>query len=197
MPPVERGQVLVRTRLAAICGSDLHKVFGETGPEQFPCPPGYPGHEGVGEVIESRTDAHRPGDLVLTTPTGPWSAAFADYQAVAAEFVVPLPDGLELEASLMAQQLGTVIFALKRFWSGPPGETATVIGAGTAGLHFAQLLKLAGFARVIVADLCPHRLAAARRLGADATVLAPGESVVEATMDLTAGRVAELVVEAA
>jgi L-iditol 2-dehydrogenase len=110
---------------------------------------------------------------------------------------VPVPTDVDLSALLMAQQLGTVIFALKQFWPEAPGETATVIGAGTAGLHFTQLLVRAGFGRVIVADRFPHRLAAARALGAGVTVLAPGESVVEATMDVTGGRGADLVVEAA
>jgi L-iditol 2-dehydrogenase len=196
-PAPEPGGVLVRTRLAAICGSDLHHVYGRFGPEEYPRPPGSPGHEGIGEVVESRSPRHRAGDLVLTTPRPGQAYAFADRQAVPATQVVPVPAGADLATMLMAQQLGTVIYALKRFWPGAPGETATVLGAGTAGLHFTQLLKRAGFARVVVADLFRHRLEAARALGADVTVLAPGESVVDATLDLTGGRGADLVVEAA
>src|SRR5258708_3463680 len=97
-------------------------------------------------------------------------------QVVVDRFPAPALEPGHAEALLMAQQLGTVIFALARFWSGPPGETATVIGAGSAGLHFAQLLRRAGFAHVVVADLHAHRLEAARAIGADVTVLAPRES---------------------
>ncbi|HEY7199201.1 MAG TPA: zinc-binding dehydrogenase [Candidatus Dormibacteraeota bacterium] len=197
VPPLMPGEVLIGTRLAAICGSDLHIVYRGHGPGEFPGPPGYPGHESVGEVLESRSDRYRPGDVVLALPAGPAGRSFAERQAVSEEQLVPLAAGADLEAMLMAQQLGTAIFSLKRFWPGPPGETATVIGAGAAGLHFTQLLARAGFGRVIVADRHPHRLAAARALGAAATVLAPGESVVEATLDLTGGRGADLVVEAA
>jgi L-iditol 2-dehydrogenase len=196
-PSPEPGEVLVRTRLAAICGSDLHRVYGDLGFDDFPLPPGLPGHEGIGEVVESRSPRYQPGDLVLTTPIPGRSRGFADLQALPDTQVVPVPGGVDLATLLMAQQLGTVIYAIKRFWPGPPGETATVIGAGTAGLHFTHLLKRAGFGRVVVADLFPHRLEAARALGADVTVLAPSESVVDATMDLTGGRGAELVVEAA
>jgi len=196
VPPLEPGQVLVRTRLAAICGSDVKVVFGAIGPDRFPCPPGYPGHEAIGDVLESRSPEHRPGDLVLTTPRPGTSRAFAERQVVPATQVVPVPPTSDLATMLMAQQLGTVLYALKHFWTGPPGETATVIGAGTAGLHFTQLLKGAGFGRVVVGDLHPHRLEAARTLGADVAVVARGESVVEATMDVTGGRGADLVVEA-
>jgi ABC-type multidrug transport system fused ATPase/permease subunit len=52
-PPGE-GEVTVRTRLASICGSDVHTVFPASGRvEGLPRPPGFPGHEAVGEVVES------------------------------------------------------------------------------------------------------------------------------------------------
>ena len=197
VPAPQPGEVLLRTLQASICGSDVHVVFAGRDGDEFPHPPGSPGHESVGEVLESRSERHGPGDLVLATPVPRTSRAFADLQAVPDTFLVPLPAGVHVETALMAQQLGTVIFAMKRFWSGPPGETATVIGAGSAGLHFTQLLRRAGFGRIVVADAHAHRLAAARALGADVTVHAPAESVVEATMDLTGGRGADLVVEAA
>ena len=196
VPPLGPGEVALRTLQASICGSDVHTVFGRDH-EEFPHPPGFPGHESVGEVLESRSDRFAPGDLVLAAPLPSGSRAYADRQAVSEESLVPLPAGADLEAALMAQQLGTVIFALKRFWPGPPAETAVVIGAGSAGLHFTQLLRRAGFGRIVVSDRHAHRLEAARALGADVTVLAPEESVVDAVLDLTAGGGADLVVEAA
>jgi L-iditol 2-dehydrogenase len=206
-PEPEPGDVLVRNLAAAICGSDLHLAFGSWGPDEWPLPPGVPGHEGIGEVLESRSERYRPGDRVLTTPIPGHARGFAELQAVPGAQVVPVPADVDVATMLMAQQLGTVIYALKRFWPRAggagdglleaPGETATVLGAGTAGIHFTQLLKRAGFGRVVVSDLFPHRLAAARAAGADVTVLAPGESAVDATMDLTGGRGADLVVEAA
>ena len=48
--PPQDGDLLVRTHYASICGSDLHIVNHgvETDPALWA--PGYPGHEGVGEV---------------------------------------------------------------------------------------------------------------------------------------------------
>lgn len=188
--------VLIRTRLASICGSDLHSVFGERT-SVFPCMPGYPGHESVGEVIESRSDAFAPGDWVLAVPEPDESTAFAEYQSITDGFLVSLPPGADITAMVMAQQLGTVIFALKRMWPDPPADVATVIGAGSAGLHFTQLLKQRGFGQVIVSDLSEARLRMAKELGADMTVSGSEDSVVDATMDRTQGRGADLVIEAA
>lgn len=199
VPEIADGQVLVRTRLASICGSDLKSVYSELGPAEFPCRPGFPGHEGVGDVLESRSPEFAPGDVVLTVPDRQWKATFADYQVVPAQFLVPLPPDGEAGVLIMAQQLGTVLFALGRFWpeEEPPGESAVVIGAGSAGLYFTRLLKRRGFRRVIVADPDPDRLELASQLGADAAVPAGDESVVETTMDLTGGTGADLAVEAA
>lgn len=191
------GEVLVRTIFASICGSDLHKVFGGTSDRPFPWPPGHPGHEGVGEVVHGRSASYAPGDLVLTAPEPYEAAAFAEYQVLTEDYLVGLPADADLRAMVLAQQLGTVIFALKRMWPGPPAETAAVIGAGPAGLCFTQLLNRRGFGTVVVADLSPARLRAARDLGADVTVPAGETSVVDAVMDLTAGHGADLVIEAA
>lgn len=198
-PEPADGQVLVRTLRASICGSDLKHVFGQVGPTSFPTRPGYPGHEGIGEVVESRAAGFAAGELVLTVPDGTCSATFADYQAIPSRFLVPLPRDGAPERLLMAQQLGTVIYALERFWPRAldPAECATVIGAGSAGLYFVQLLKRRGFQRVIVSDRDPGRLELARRMGADVVVAAGEASVIDATLDLTAGRGAGLVVEAA
>src|SRR5690606_19951283 len=66
--PLREGDLLVRSRYASVCGSDLHIAYDgiETAPELWV--PGYPGHEGVGEVLESRSPGFTPGDLVLCVP---------------------------------------------------------------------------------------------------------------------------------
>ena len=198
VPALGAGQVLLRSIGAAICGSDLHRIFADGDSYSEPAPPGHPGHEGIGRVIESRSSAFRSGELVLAVPDHLCAGTFADYQVVPDQFLIGVPEGIDPMRMLMAQQLGTVIYALKRFWpAGMEGETATVVGAGSAGLHFVHLLKRAGVSRVIACDLEAGRLAVARELGADVTVHAPAESVIDATLALTGGVGADLVVEAA
>jgi L-iditol 2-dehydrogenase len=197
VPKPDAGQVLVRMRRASICGSDVHVVYDGFLPDEMPGRPGYPGHEGVGEVVESRSADFGPGDAVLTVPVPTEAGCFAEYQVVAAGSLVKLPAGFEPERLLMAQQLGTTIYATRRFWPAEPGRVAAVIGAGSAGLFFLQLLRRKGFEKLVVADLEPARLEIARELGADVVVHAPQEDVVDACRQLTDGEGADLVVEAA
>ena len=207
VPDLAPGQVLVRMLRASICGSDLHVIYD--GFHGVLGKPGYPGHEGLGEVRESRSDRFRPGDLVLTVPVGIDGTCFADHQAVGEEFLVPLPKDGDVDRLLMAQQLGTTIYATRKFWPQTPGggtppglermepRVATVIGAGSAGLFFLQQVKRLGFEHVIVSDLNQQRLQVAHELGADVVADGSGDAVVEATLDCSGGRGADLVIEAA
>lgn len=197
VPHLQRGQVLVRMRRASVCGSDVHTVFDGLHRQAALGQPGYPGHEGIGEVVESDAAEYSPGTTVLTVPPGWGGACFAQYQALDERFLLPLPGGGEPDRLLMAQQLGTTIYALRKFWSGEGGRTATIIGAGSAGLFFLQGLRRLGFGTVVVADLEPDRLEIARELGADATADARHESVVATTAEATGGEGADLVIEAA
>ncbi len=89
-PELKPGQVLVKMVCASLCGSDLHHVFMPLKDDSFPCPHGFPGHEGVGEVIESRAEGFAPGQAVLTVPDIGHAGCFADYQVLAANFLLPL-----------------------------------------------------------------------------------------------------------
>ncbi|HKA49494.1 MAG TPA: alcohol dehydrogenase catalytic domain-containing protein [Candidatus Dormibacteraeota bacterium] len=75
-------QALIRMRRASICGSDVHVVFDGFEPDQLPAAPGYPGHEGVGEVVDTRSDAFAAGDRVLTVPVPARAGCFAEFQVV-------------------------------------------------------------------------------------------------------------------
>jgi L-iditol 2-dehydrogenase len=198
--PVEQlrdGDLLVRSRYASICGSDLHVVNHGVDTEPDLWAAGYPGHEGVGEVVESRATGFAPGDQVLVAPPGPEARCFAEYQRVRATSVVKLEGPLPpIEQVLMAQQLGTVIYAARQHPWDVAGRTVAVLGQGSAGLFWAWSLKRAGAARVIVADRSPSRLAASAGFGADLMVDARTEDFTEAVMDLTSGEGADAVVEA-
>ncbi len=200
-PEPAPGQVLIKTICASLCGSDLHHVFLPLGDDSFPCPHGYPGHEGVGEVAESRAEGFVPGQVVLTVPDIDHAGGFADYQVLGPEFLLPLDSTLAArgasEQLVLAQPLGTVIFALKRFMPADVPETAVVLGQGSIGLFFTWMLRHRGVARVIASEPLAHRRALAKRYGAE-VVLDPGsEDAVAAVYDLTGGRGAALVIEAA
>jgi alcohol dehydrogenase len=78
-----------------------------------------------------------------------------------------------------------------------PAETVLVIGAGPIGLSVVEFAKLSG-ARVIVADVAEGRLTFVReRMGvADTVTVSTADAALGAVAALTAGRMAEVVVDA-
>ncbi|MEP9383228.1 zinc-binding dehydrogenase [Nocardioides cheoyonin] len=196
------GEVVVRMERGSICGSDVHALYDGLHNEDFLGRPGYPGHEGVGTVVESRSAAFPIGRRVLTVPMGSEGGCFAAYMLISDRYLVDLPPGGDAARLLMAQQYGTTLYAMRQIWpekgnTGVETGIVAVVGAGSAGLFFLQQLRRLGFEQIVVSDLDDHRLAVARRLGAAVCVRAPGGSVVEAVRDLSGGAGADLVIEAA
>ena len=192
--PVRDGDVLVQMHYASVCGSDLHMLYDGLHREDMVGRPGYPGHEGVGAVVESCSAGFPVGTPVLALPPGDAGGCFAELQVLDDAHLVPLPIGGALPRLLMAQQLGTAVFALKAFGRAA-GRTAVVIGAGSAGLFFLQLLAQR-FEQVLVSEPHPGRLAVAQRLGAT-PVRVPDASLADAVAAATGGAGADLVVETA
>ena len=195
VPDPEPGKVLVRTRLASICGSDLHIVYMGWNAHEFPLPHGYPGHEGLGEVVDGDGTDFAPGDLVLTAPNIWNSRTFAGYQLIEPHFLLKLPRDVPEKHLLMAQQLGTVVFGCRRLPS-LIGQTVVVVGQGSVGLFHDFMLRRLGAHRIIGIEPVPERLAAGRAMGLDEAVDVSGRRATEAVMDLTGGEGADLVIEA-
>ena len=195
VPDTEPGKVLVRTHLASICGSDLHIVYMGWNAHEFPLPHGYPGHEGLGEVVDGGGTDFAPGDLVLTAPNIWGSRTFAGYQLIDPQFLLRLPRDVPEKHLLMAQQLGTVVFGCRRLPS-LIGQTVVVVGQGSVGLFHDFMLRRLGAHRIIGIEPVPERLAAGRAMGLDDAIDVSGRRATEAVMDLTGGEGADLVVEA-
>ena len=190
------GEVLVRTRAASICGSDLHMVNTGWAMHAFPAMAGHPGHEAVGEVVESLSDKFAAGDVVLTTPHIWNSRCFADYQVVDDAHVLKLEPDVDLDTVTLAQQLGTVVYAAKRLPASLEGQTCMVVGQGSAGLFWDFTLKNLGAEKIISIEPLAWRRELGLAYGVDETIDVTGDAAVEAVRDLTGGAGADLVVEA-
>lgn len=189
------GDVLVQMQYASVCGSDLHMLYDGMHRDDQLGKAGYPGHEGVGVVVESRSARFPVGAEVLTVPPGDAGGCFAELQLVDDEHLVVLPAGGDLPRLLMAQQLGTTVFAAKKFCR-EPGTTAAVIGAGSAGLFFVQLLRARGYRQVLLSEPNAGRLSVAEGLGA-VPVEVPASSLVDEVLRATGGAGVDLAVETA
>ena len=106
-------------------------------------------------MVESRCPGFEPGDRVLTVPHFVDGRCMAEYQALPGSFCIRLSDKAPLSHLLMAQQLGTVIYALRRHQLDLIGQDVAVIGQGSAGAFFTFLLKRAGARSVLVIGQVP------------------------------------------
>ena len=195
VPEPEPGMALVKTTLASICGSDLHIAYMGWNVHEFPLPHGFPGHEGVGEVVDPGGSDLSPGDRVLTAPSIWVAKCFAGYQLIDPRYLLKLPDGVPDSHLLMAQQLGTVVFACRKL---PPllGKTVVVIGQGSVGLFHDFMLRRLGAHRIIAIEPVAARLDAAKRMGVDEAIDVTGRRATDAVLDLTGGEGADVVIEA-
>jgi len=197
IPDRRDGEVLVKTSMASICGSDLHQVCHGAGiMYPTPCPHGYPGHEAIGEIVDAGDSEFAAGTKVLCFPSVPKAECFSEYQRIDPKYLLRLPETQVTPGELlMAQQLGTVVFAMRQRPVDVVGRTVLIIGQGSAGLFWSFLLKRQGAARIIVADVVPERLAVSQAYGADVVVNAGDDDLGEVVRDLT-GPGADFVIEA-
>jgi 2-desacetyl-2-hydroxyethyl bacteriochlorophyllide A dehydrogenase len=146
------------------------------------------GYATVGRVMESGTQHPSSGDLVFVHH--PHQEVFT----VPADLPLPLPDGTEPLTGVFFANLET---ALNVVHDTPLrlGETALVFGQGVVGLLITQLLKRAGAHRVLAVEPVKRRRTLALEVGADAA-FEPGEDLRERVLEATAGRGADVAVEA-
>tara|TARA_B110000014_G_scaffold205612_1_gene156128 strand:+ start:370 stop:1290 length:921 start_codon:yes stop_codon:yes gene_type:complete len=196
MPAIAGNEVLVRTIAASICGSDLHMLDTGWAMRAFPAMPGHPGHEAMGQVVQSRSNRIAEGDIVLTTPHIWNSRCFAEYQAVDDAHVLKLSSDVDVDTITLSQQLGTVVYAAKRLPATLQGQSCVVIGQGSAGLFWDFQLKLLGAEKIFSVEPLSWRRKLGLSYGVDQAIDVTGKEAVDAVNDMTGGIGADLVIEA-
>ena len=210
-PEAGDGQILVRNKIASICGSDLPDFLHER-PMKYPRGPGVPGHENIGVVAQSRCKEYREGDEVLAIPMG--ARGFAEYFLSMPRITVRLPAGDMRDKLVVAQLLGTVIHACRKLFhpirysaneeTGPldieswrlPGVKVAILGQGGIGLLFTAMMKIMRADTIIGIDPVDYRLEASMKMGATHVINASGTDSVEQVKEVTNGAMADVVIEA-
>lgn len=216
---------IVRMRRTTICGTDLHILKGDV---PTCAPGTILGHEGTGvvESIGSAVSALRPGDDVLVScisacghcalcrrgmsshcETGGWILGH-EIDGTQAELVriphaetslYPLPNGSKSDDWVLlsdifptAYECGVLNAMVK------PGASVAIVGAGPVGLAALMTAQLYSPSQIFVLDKDPNRLAAARTLGATATVQVNGDQAASAAelRKLNAGNGVDAAIEA-
>jgi putative PIG3 family NAD(P)H quinone oxidoreductase len=170
--PQPRGnEILIRVRAAGVNRPDLKQREGA-----YPPPPGAPetlGLEVAGEVATAG-GGWRAGDEVCALLSG---GGYAQYAAVDARHVLPLPAGLDLVAAAALPETAFTVYAnLFEHGALETGETV-LIHAGNSGIGVMaiQMAKAAG-ARVIATARGPAKTAQCTALGADIAIDATAQN---------------------
>jgi L-iditol 2-dehydrogenase len=194
VPRLAQGEVLLRTRVALTCGTDV-KVFRRGYHARMIRPPAVFGHEvaGVVEEVGPGVETVAPGTAVAVANSAPcgacpycragraslcddllfWNGAYAEFARIPARVVernlLPMRPGLGFRQAALVEPLACVVRGVDDC-NVAPGQTVAVIGAGPIGMMLVRLARLRG-ASVVAAGRNAGRLRAARALGADETVV--------------------------
>ena len=193
VPPIERGELLVKVAVCGVCPTDIKKIHSGSLP-----PPRVFGHETAGTIVKlgAGVKGFRVGDRValhhhvpcrhchycrhqafaqcpqykrtgITAGFEPAGGGYAEYVRVM-PFVLPgvvkIPARNTFAEGAMLEPVNTVLKGVRRLGL-LRGDHALVIGQGPIGLLFTRLLQLQGVS-VIATDLMEPRLKLAKKWGA-------------------------------
>lgn len=217
-PVAGPGDAVVRVAATAVCHTDLSIYTGVHPGVRYPL---VLGHEAVG-VVESvgpgvrlavgtrvainpiiacgSCDCCRRGDGNLCRQAGllgrELDGSLTEHVALPERYLHPLPSKIGFEAATLIETLATVRHAQRRIRIGP-GDAVVVLGQGATGLLHTQLAKLAGASPLVAISRSAWKRDLARRMRADVTVDPSARDIVAEVLASTAGRGADVVIDAA
>lgn len=125
-------------------------------------------------------------------------SSHAQYCVVPESGAIRVPDAIPFDrACLIGCGVMTGVGALLNVAKAPVGASAVVLGCGAVGLNAVQGAQLAGCEPIIAVDIAPDKLEKAKLFGATETLNANTDDVAARVKDLTGGRGADHVIEAA
>ena len=182
-PQPAAGQVLVKIEAGGLNYIDTYHRSG-LYPVEMPCIPGMEA-AGTVEALGEGVGGVAVGDRVAYAGI---LGSYAEYAAVEADRLVPLPDSVDFETGAAAMLQGMTAHYLSHgSYALKPGDTALVhAAAGGVGLLLVQMAKRCG-ARVIGTVSTPAKEELARGAGADEIIRYTEKDFAEETMRLTDG----------
>jgi L-iditol 2-dehydrogenase len=210
VPAIGRGEALMRTRAAGICGSDLIDWYVAKKAGQVI------GHEVAGEIVEvgAGVTSFSTGDLVAPHHHAPclecgecragrfvhcsaWRSSRLDPGGMAQFVRIPagnlardtlkIPPEMSFEEASFIEPLATVVKAFRR-GRFEAGQSLLVVGLGTVGHLAARLARTRGASRIAGADRVAFRIARAKESGAGEAFDVDRETIAEGARRLSDGK---------
>ena len=195
-PAVGVGDVLVRSREAGLCRTDIEMMTGVFTDPRWVRFPVIPGHEWAGTVVEVGADVEsvHVGDRVVCegfivchrcprcrSGETHWCeriealgftrpGGYAELVAVPEGVVHRLPEHVSFDAGVLVEPASVVLRGLEKARP-QTGEAVGVIGVGTLGALAIALLRLHAPSRIVAYGVRAEELELARALGATEVVL--------------------------
>ncbi|MCY1140137.1 alcohol dehydrogenase catalytic domain-containing protein [Actinoplanes sp. Pm04-4] len=206
VPQPGPGEVLVRTAVAGVCGSDTHALAGL---HPFIELPYAPGHEvcGTVEAAGPGVTAVAVGQRVTLEPFLPcWECKQCragrqnicerlrffgcahDQGGMAELFTIDqrrlhvIPDALDWRTAAFIEPLGTPVHAVG-LADGVRERTVAILGAGTIGILTLQVARAAGAKRIVMTARSAASRERALTFGADAAIDATAPDAVDQVRD--------------
>jgi len=187
-PKPEKGEALVKVGLCGVCGTDAHIFNGEL---RVAKPPVVLGHEISGEVIAlgEGVAGFEMGQHVAVNPVigcGQCefchsgrsnlcskqavigyirNGGFAQYVSVPVTHLCPLKTSTSHKAGILVETLACVLNGYDRLQV-KAGQSALILGAGTVGLLWNQMLLSSPITKLLQTELVNYRRQKAQKLGA-------------------------------
>ena len=209
VPEPKMGEVLIKIRKTAICGTDVHIYNWDNWSQQHLTPPVVVGHEYVGEIAElgegvtglyvgQRVSGE--GHIVCgqcrncRSGNGQWcehtrgvgverDGAFAEYLCIPASNVVPMDkNNIPDDIISFFDAYGNATHTALMF--DVIGEDVLITGAGPIGMMAAAIVRHNGARNVVITDVNEYRLNLAKTLGATRPVNVAKEKLEDVMKEL-------------
>ncbi len=211
LPRFGTTDVLVRVKLASVCGTDLHIYNWDTWAQNRIHPPLIPGHEFCGEVaaVGDEVTTVKEGDFVsaemhiacgkcLQCRTGEAhicqhvkiigvdaDGAFAEYVRIPESNIWKIDPAIPAEYASVLDPLGNAVHTVL---SGDiAAKTVAIVGCGPIGLFAIAVSRAVGAAQVFALEVNAYRRKIAREMKADLVLDPSKDDVKTMVMDATAG----------
>jgi threonine 3-dehydrogenase len=221
VPTFGRTDVLVKVKVASICGTDLHIYEWDRWAQGRIHPPLVPGHEFCGEVVAygDEVTSVKEGDFVsgemhvacgkcLQCRIGEAhicqnvriigvdaDGAFAEYVVIPESNIWKLDPGIPQEYASILDPLGNAVHTVLA--GEIAGRSVAITGCGPIGLFAIAVARAVGAAQVFAIEVNEHRRNVARQMKADFTLDPSKDNVNEIVMEKTGGSGVDVVLEMA
>jgi threonine 3-dehydrogenase len=221
IPAFGRTDVLVKVKIASICGTDLHIYEWDRWAQNRIHPPLIPGHEFCGEVVAfgDEVTSVKEGDLVsaemhvacgkcLQCRTGEAhicqnvkiigvdaDGAFAEYVVIPESNIWKLDPAIPLEYASILDPLGNAVHTVLA--GEIAAKTVAITGCGPIGLFSIAVARAVGATTVFAIEVNEHRRRLAKEMKADFALDPTKDKVNSIIMEQTGGVGADVVLEMA